>query len=219
MAHVSVTNETVQRAIDGDQQAATDIYLSLHKPATITAYRILRYFPNDQEDAVQECLAHILVNLHKFHGRSQFSTWAWRVLHNKTLMIMRRLKSGDNDPVSCSQIVDTDTGEDENLTHQWSEVLADPHDNNNATAARMDVHAALRWLGPRYQQAVRLRYIEGVSCEEAAAIMGCTKGCMKSYTNRGIKRLREIMENAPIHRHDMYDPAIARHPLCQRIRL
>jgi RNA polymerase sigma-70 factor (sigma-E family) len=51
---------------------------------------------------------------------------------------------------------------------------------------------ALRELPPRQRTVLVLRYWEGLSEAETAAILGCSQGSVKSHASRGIVRLREI---------------------------
>jgi RNA polymerase sigma-70 factor (sigma-E family) len=51
---------------------------------------------------------------------------------------------------------------------------------------------ALRQLPPMQRTVLVLRYWEGLSQAETAAILGCSEGSVKSHASRGIARLREI---------------------------
>jgi RNA polymerase sigma-70 factor (sigma-E family) len=50
----------------------------------------------------------------------------------------------------------------------------------------------LRLLPPRQRTAVVLRYWEQLTEAEAAEVMGCSPGTVKSATSRGLQRLREL---------------------------
>lgn len=50
---------------------------------------------------------------------------------------------------------------------------------------------ALRLLAPRMRAAVVLRYVEDLSVEETARLLGCSTGNVKSQAARGLARLRE----------------------------
>ena len=53
---------------------------------------------------------------------------------------------------------------------------------------------ALNTLNPRYQEAISLRYLSGLSHEEAAAAMDCKKSVMAVTLSRALKALRKAME-------------------------
>jgi RNA polymerase sigma-70 factor (sigma-E family) len=50
----------------------------------------------------------------------------------------------------------------------------------------------LRQLPPRQRTAIVLRYWEELTEAEAAEVMGCSPGTVKSATSRGLQRLREL---------------------------
>lgn len=55
---------------------------------------------------------------------------------------------------------------------------------------RSDLLAALRDLPPRQRQVVVLRYWDGLTEAQAAAILGCSIGNVKSQTSRALAKLR-----------------------------
>ena len=60
-------------------------------------------------------------------------------------------------------------------------------------------HAALLGTLPRRQRAVLvLRFYEGRSDEEIAAILGCAPGTVRSHVSRALAGLRELVHERPI---------------------
>jgi RNA polymerase sigma-70 factor (sigma-E family) len=64
------------------------------------------------------------------------------------------------------------------------------------TAARMTMLDALARLPDRQRLAVVLRHWEDLSVEDAAEIMGCSTGAVKSQTARGLQSLRELLQES-----------------------
>lgn len=60
---------------------------------------------------------------------------------------------------------------------------------------REELLAALRMLPARQRTAVTLRFWEGLSITETAALMECTEGTVKSTTSRGLAHLATILQN------------------------
>lgn len=58
----------------------------------------------------------------------------------------------------------------------------------------IDVRAAMAGLPDKYQQAISLRYLAGLSHEEAAAAMGCSKPAMAVTLHRAMNALRKVLE-------------------------
>jgi RNA polymerase sigma factor (sigma-70 family) len=55
------------------------------------------------------------------------------------------------------------------------------------------VLSALDTLNPRYQQAISLRYLSGLSHAEAALAMGCSKPVMAVTLHRALGALRRTL--------------------------
>jgi len=50
-------------------------------------------------------------------------------------------------------------------------------------------------LSPKAREAVRLRFVEGLSLKEAAAKAGCSIGAFYARLERALKTLREICKD------------------------
>ena len=57
---------------------------------------------------------------------------------------------------------------------------------------------ALGTLRPRYQQALTLRYLAGVSADEAAEAMGCSKAVLAVTLHRALGALRRAVEDRAV---------------------
>ena len=71
--------------------------------------------------------------------------------------------------------------------------LPDPRRSETDPARVVTVLGALAELPPRARAAVVLRYWEDLSVEQAAAVLGCSAGTVKSLSSRGLERLRELL--------------------------
>jgi RNA polymerase sigma-70 factor (ECF subfamily) len=87
----------------------------------------------------------------------------------------------------------------ESLDADPIEALPDPVSQNpsqqiiiNQSLAAVD--KALQTLPPRQQQAFLLRAWEGLSVREAAAVMKCSKGSVKTHYARALLKLRDLLE-------------------------
>lgn len=79
---------------------------------------------------------------------------------------------------------------------RWRGRFAAPADEAGVDARiveRARVATALAALPARQRLAVVLRFYEDLSEAEAAEVMGCRTGTVKSMTSRGAARLRELL--------------------------
>ncbi|MBE7324173.1 SigE family RNA polymerase sigma factor [Nocardioides sp. Y6] len=78
-------------------------------------------------------------------------------------------------------------------------VPAPSPDVSGRHADRSMILTALGTLGPRQRAVVVLRYFEDLSVEQAAQVMGCSPGTVKSQTARGLETLRRSLVEAGWH--------------------
>ena len=139
---------------------------------------------SDAEDATQNALISIVKALPSFDGRSQFSTWVYRIATNAALDEVRRIgrrpRPTDNDAVYDSP----------------------QNDRTEAVAAQLDVVSALAEIPEEYRTTLVLRHVADLEYEEIAAIQGIAIGTVRSRLARGRAQLVEILGNqeAPSNR-------------------
>jgi RNA polymerase sigma factor (sigma-70 family) len=75
-------------------------------------------------------------------------------------------------------------------------VRADAGDDGLAAVDARDLLVRLlRQLPPQQRAVIVLRYFEQLSEAEAAAVLGCSQGAVKSAASRGLRRLRELADS------------------------
>ncbi len=131
----------------------------------------------DAEDATQNALISIVKALPSFDGRSQFSTWVYRIATNAALDEVRRIGRrplpSDNDVVYDSP----------------------QSDRTDAVAAQLDVVSALAEIPEDYRTTLVLRHVADLDYEEIAAVQGIAVGTVRSRLARGRAQLVEILGN------------------------
>lgn len=134
----------------------------------------------DAADCTQEALIAIVRGLPRFDGRSQFSTWAWRVATNACLDELRRRKRRPEpaEPAELSSVV-ADTG---------ASVAG-------RVADRLDVDAALAKLPTDFRVAVVLRDLCTLDYAEIAAVLDVPVGTVRSRIARGRAALVPLLGN------------------------
>ncbi len=76
------------------------------------------------------------------------------------------------------------------------DVSAEPDAIAHRMDARSSVHRALLTLPPRQRATIVLRYFDDLSVAQTAAALACSEGNVKSQTARGLRTLREHLDDA-----------------------
>lgn len=135
------------------------------------ALRTLRN-PHDAADALQDAFLCAFRRAHTFRGDAKVSTWLHRIVINSCLDRIRYLARRRTDPLDAA-----------------SSRVAGPEDDGLTDV----VTEALAQIPPDQRAALVLVDMEGFSVEEAAAMLGCAPGTIKSRCSRGRARLAPIL--------------------------
>ena len=180
------TEETlVAAANNGDEQAFETLVKRHQKRILAIAVRYTRT-QHDAEDVFQQTFQKAFVYLHKFEGKSSFSTWLTRIAINEALMFLRRRRgqrevSIDEDSIDVAsrpEIPDADP---------------DPETSYLQREEARLVAAALETLRPGLRRAIELRELAELSTEETARCMGLSVGAVKARLFHGKRKLREAL--------------------------
>ena len=125
-------------------------------------------------DVTQQVFLKLMTSINQFRGDAEFTTWLYRLVVNACIDERRRrrrfLPFGES---TVSRMEDRRPQE----KHYARVEIAD------------SVRAAISELKPKFRLPILLKYIEGLSYEEIADVMGCSKGTVASRLNRGHKAL------------------------------
>ncbi len=184
MTGATAEGELIRRARAGDQ----DAFGELVADNSDRVYGALRRFGLDQAEAdevSQEVFLRAWRGLPRFEQRARFSTWLYRIAFNEA---QRRLSRRRPAPVTADPEGSDPIASLPDAPEQRPEARA--LDDELMRALEM----ALMELPPDWRIAVVLRDIEGLSTEEAAAVVGIGPPAFKSRLHRGRMRLRELIE-------------------------
>ncbi len=144
--------------------------------------------PEEASDALQDALISAYRRAGQFRGESAVTTWLHRVVVNASLDRLRRRKA---------RPAVTLPDDDESLPGR---VVADPTDHLDRRETQLVVAQALAELPEEQRAAVVLVDVEGWSVEEAASMLGCPAGTVKSRCFRGRAKLAKrlaFLRNQP----------------------
>ena len=173
----------LQAHVDGDPDAFSVIVSRHADRMWAVALRTIRD-PDDASDAVQDAMISAFRRAETFRGTAKVSTWLHRIVVNACLDRMRAKKSRQT--VALPE-AEADLG------------TPDPHDRIDQHMTRMTVQDALAQLPPDQRVAITLVDLEGWSIDEAADILQCPPGTVKSRCHRGRSRLYTLLGNPDGH--------------------
>ncbi|HEY4190529.1 MAG TPA: RNA polymerase sigma factor [Candidatus Limnocylindrales bacterium] len=134
------------------------------------------------EDITSAAFERALRNLHSFKWQpGGFGPWLFRIVSNELVDHYRRTgRAASPRSLDAARGMLPDAG-------------GDPADEVGARDAVAEVLMAMERLNPRYQQALSLRYLAGLSPEEAARAMGTSKATMAVVLHRATRALRRAL--------------------------
>ena len=166
--------------VGGDPDAFATL-VARHQPRMwAIALRVMRN-PEDAADALQDAYIAAFRRAGSFRGDSQVTTWLHRVVVNACLDRLRGMKSRSTEPLP----VDIDR------SPRFG--IADTERPLEIQEERTRVGAAMATLNVDQRAALVLVDMEGYSVEEAAQILGCAPGTVKSRCARGRARLLPLL--------------------------
>mgnify|MGYP006271527225 CR=1 FL=1 len=135
--------------------------------------------PEEAADALQDALISAFRRADGFRGESAVTTWLHRIVVNASLDRLRRKAVRAADPIP------------DDVDDLPTKVLADPSDPLDSRLVQLEITRALAELPEEQREAIVLVDVEGYSVEEAAAILGCPTGTVKSRCFRGRAKLAD----------------------------
>lgn len=177
-----LTDEELLRAhVDGDTEAFTELFRRHRHRLWNVALRTLRD-PEDAADALQEAMISAFRRAGSFQGKSAATTWLHRIVVNACLDRIRRNQARRAEALP------------EDLDRDVSLASSEDHDEIVVAAnVREAVGQALTRIGADQRAALVLVDMEGYSVEEAAGILGCAPGTVKSRCSRGRAKLAPLL--------------------------
>ncbi|MGI8844757.1 MAG: RNA polymerase sigma factor [Thermoleophilaceae bacterium] len=179
---VEIDDDTlVARARQADAEA---FELLVRRHADRLYAVILRLVPDEQEaqEATQETFLRAWRGIARFKGDAQFFTWLYRIGVNEA---NRRLTRGGASSADRSL---------EELAHEPRDLRPGPAGQSEAHDLRGALEAAVRALPLGYRTPLVLRDIEGLSTDQAAAIMDLHPAAFKSRLHRARLTVRRAVQ-------------------------
>jgi RNA polymerase sigma-70 factor (ECF subfamily) len=169
------SDEALATAANAGDRRALEVLLARHFDRIHAICRRVTGHPEDALDATQEALIAVTRGLHRYDGRSLFTTWLYRVATNAALDELRRRKRR---PEPAELVEDRPLGGAAGTAAASAPV-------ESVVAARLDVDAALAELSPEFRAAVVLRDLCDLDYAEIAEVLDVPIGTVRSRIARG----------------------------------
>lgn len=180
----------IERLRTGDQLAVAELASEYGPRVYQLAFRYLKN-REDAEEVAQDVLMKVVKKIEAFRGDAALSSWIYRITFNTAMSRLRSAKAARAGEVP-EESLDAPRTDGERPSGRdvadWSS-LADEHVLRGELRRRL-VKAVLE-LPAIYRAPVVLRDLEGLSTEEASAVLNVKDQTLKSRLHRGRLILRQ----------------------------
>jgi len=171
----------VAASLAGDHRAFGEL-VDRHGPRLEALARRLLGDEAEAEDLTQEAVLQAYLGLERLRDPERFASWVYGIALNLAKMRLRSRRDGAlplADPAGGRRVP-------EGLVHEPS-----PEELVETREVWARVQRAVDVLPPEQRRAVLLHYVDGLSCEEIAALLGEPAGTVRVRLHRARARLRD----------------------------
>ena len=177
--------QLIARCIVGDDRHAFAELVKRHQSAVRACLRKLTAGNHAlADDLAQDTFVLAWRNLKSFRQEARFSTWLYRIATNCWLAHARKRHEellGDRDDAIAEEDGDTDGEPSLGGDHAAS------------TTMKIDLERAMALLSDAERAAIVQCYHNDLSHEEAAYVLGCPVGTVKTHVLRGKQKLKRAL--------------------------
>jgi RNA polymerase sigma-70 factor, ECF subfamily len=187
-SHIGDERETVTHIREQHTTQLQDTVSSYLPTLYRRAYRYVAD-PHDAEDAVQDALLSAYKHLHQFKATAKMTTWLTTIVTNSALTQLRRRRRHSH--VSLNQQLNKE--QDYSLSHTLADAKPSPEGECASSESHGFLMQFLSELSPSLQQAIQLRYMDGLTVGDAARIVEVPVATMKARVWRARAQLKRMM--------------------------
>jgi RNA polymerase sigma-70 factor (ECF subfamily) len=200
-----LTNDAalVERLRAGDASAVADLSQRYGAKIFQLAFRYMKN-REDAEEVAQDVLLKVFKKIKAFRGDAQLSSWIYRITFNTAMSRLRTLRFSRPAEVPERTITMQDGDEMESKRVDVEDHSPIPDETYMRTQLWDRFNDALDQLPTIYRTPIVLRDIQGLSTEEASALLKVKSQTLKSRLHRGRlvlrEQLSEFAEGVDLHR-------------------
>jgi RNA polymerase sigma-70 factor, ECF subfamily len=165
----------------GDTLSFNRLVLKWERTVYNIAFRMLQE-REEAAEATQEIFLLAFKNIRRFRRNSSFSTWLYRIALNHCVSRVKRRPQGIHLSLDDEEIA---AGSDEQLRVAGTQV-----DELMRLEQRNKVLTALLHLSPEQRAVVELKFFQGITFEEIAAVLEAPLSTIKSRLYTGLEILK-----------------------------
>jgi len=176
--------QLITQALNGSLQA-WEALVRRHESRIYNFCLRLTGHADDALDLMQDVFVGVYRNLHSFRGESQFSSWAFRIAHNKAVDLVRRRRASP-------------------VLHMSDDRLPEPPCADRGPAEHMQTEQQnqhilqlLQQLNPEQRRVVELKVYQGLTFDEIAELEHISPNTAKTRFYAALKKLKDVLENSP----------------------
>lgn len=163
----------VQQAQAGIASAFEQLIVKYQQKVFNQCYFLLNQNRYDAEDAAQEVFCNVCKNIGTFKGEAKFSTWLYQVTRNHCLNILNKAGRDIMSLQDCTK-----------------EMSSNPQTVNPVDDC---VRSKVRQLEEIDRSVIALVHFDDLSYEEAAKVLDCPVGTVRSRLNRALEKLKPML--------------------------
>jgi len=164
----------VVRCQVGDRAAFSDL-VRLFQPGLLAFLKKLLRGRQSADDVSQEVWLDVFQGLPRLAEPTAFVAWFYRIAHHRAFRALRRRRE------AIGSIDDV-------------EIAGDANETAFSVEEAQLVHSAMDELSVEHREVLLLRFMEDLSYEEIAAVLGCAVGTVRSRLHNAKVFLRRILE-------------------------
>lgn len=168
--------QLIESIRDRDEKAFRTLVDRYKQRAMRLAWRYTRDM-DSAADIVQEGFIQVWRSAQSFEGRSNFNTWFYRIIVNKSL----------NEVKKNRRYIFSDLKEDTAIIRMENNTMEKQNTLQSA------VHNAMQHLSEKQRIIFSFRHLDGLSTSEVSNVLNISEGSVKQHLFRAVKKLNKAL--------------------------
>jgi RNA polymerase sigma-70 factor (ECF subfamily) len=181
----------VKRCQAGDSEAFDELVTRYRTRIFAMIYNMVH---NEQDawDLAQDSFVKAWKSIKRFHGRSSFYTWIYRIVMNVTIDWLRKkqIKGAGLEFDDAIQLKEVNPA---SKTLPKADPL--PYERMERTEIRARIDNAIEQLSPEHRAVILMKETEGMQYHEIAESLGCSIGTVMSRLFYARKKLQTLLKD------------------------